>query len=469
MSYFRRLGAALVGRDATRTPPRTSGRGFGAFNAAEKASAVGRLIASTMLGQPVWPRRDYEQLAREGYQQNPVVARAVDLIATGVASITFELHRGRGKSAKVYDDHPLLDLLRNPNPGQDGQALMQALVSHMVISGNGYLERTGEDRIERMELFALRPDRMRVVPGPHGYAQGYEYTAGGRTHRYDVDAERGRLPVLHLKRFHPTDDFYGMSALDPAAWSIDTHTAAAAHNKALLENGATPTGALVYTGNPDNGNRMSDDQFARLRQELDEQITAIDQRGRPLLLEGGLDWRQFGLDLDGLQFVEAKNLAAREIAFALGVPPMLLGIPGDNTYSNYVEANRAFYRSTVIPHAQWIARALTQWFAPLLERDMRLVVDMDSIEALAVERKELWDKLERSTFLSFNEKREALGYQPVTGGDEVYVNAGLLPLGDPDAATIRGGPEPEPPDDEEPDREDLDPKKTVTPFRRRIH
>ena len=33
---------------------------------------------------------------------------------------------------------------------------------------------------------------------------------------------------------------------------------------------------------------------------------------------------------------------AREIALAFGVPPMILGLPGDNTYSNFQEANRAF-------------------------------------------------------------------------------------------------------------------------------
>jgi phage portal protein BeeE len=120
---------------------------------------------------------------------------------------------------------------------------------------------------------------------------------------------------------------------------------------------------------------------------------------------------------------------------------MLLGIPGDNTYSNYAESNRAFYRQTVIPMAQWLARALTHWFQADLERDQRLVIDLDSIEALQTERAELWTKLQATTFLTINEKREALGYQPVDGGDEVYIGAGQLPIsGD---ATVEGGPAPD--------------------------
>lgn len=435
MSYFRTLGRALLGR-----APSVLG---------QKASAVGALIGRVNLGQALWPNRDYERLAREGYQQNPVVARAVELLAQGVASITLELHRGKGAKAQVLEDHPLLELLARPNPDQDGQALIAALISNLVIAGNGYLERTGSGDLARTELYALRPDRVRIVPGPEGWPEAYEYRVGGGIRRFDVDVGRGRRPILHMRRFHPTDDFYGMSAFDPAAWAIDTHSAGAAFNKALLDNAATPSGAYVYKPAEGADMRLSDDQYARLKQQIEEQMQGARNAGRPLLLEGGLDWKQLGMNLENLQFVEGRNQAAREIAFALGVPPMLLGIPGDNTYSNYAEANRAFYRQTVIPLAQWLARALTHWFAGDLERDMRLVVDLDSITALDVERAELWAKLERSAFLTINEKREALGYQPVEGGDEVYVGAGQLPIGAPDDGAVAGGPAPE--DDDETD------------------
>lgn len=433
MSYIRTLGQALLGRAQP-------ARGGARFGRQEKASAVGNLIARVMLGMPVWPKRDFEKLGREGYQQNPIVARGVGLIADSVAAITMELHQGRGKRAKVLEDHPLLDLLRQPNPEQDGAAFIQAAVSHLVISGNAFLERTNEDRIERMELYALRPDRTRVVPAANGFAMGYEYTASGGTRRFDIDVDRGVRPVLHIKRFHPVDDFYGMSPLDPAAFAIDTHNTSSAFNKALLDNGATPSGAFVYAGDPDGGNRLGDEQYDRLKQQLEEQVQGAANSGRPLLLEGGIDWKTLGVDPERMQMVEAKNVAAREIALSLGVPPMLLSIPGDNTYANYAEANRAFYRQTVIPLSRWLARALTNWFAEHLERDMRLEIDLDTIDALRSERMELWNQLDKTTFLTVNEKREMLGWQAVDGGDEVYIGAGQLPIGG-DAA-IAGGSQP---------------------------
>jgi HK97 family phage portal protein len=425
MSYLRNLASALVG------------------NVSQKASAVGPMIARAMLGQPVWPKRNFEALAKEGYQQNPVVARSIQLIADGVASITMELHQGRGRQTKTIDEHPLLDLLAAPNPEQDYHDLITSVVSHYMITGNTYLERTDEDDIETMELYALRPDRVRIVPGEYGTPAAYEYAVNGMTRRFQVEVDRDIRPVLHLKRFNPLDDWYGMSALDPASWAIDTHSGAARWNKALLDNAGAPSGAFVFAGNVDNGGTMSDEQHARLKEQLTESVQGARNAGRPLLLEGGLDWKSIGIDPERMQFVEGKNLSAREIAFSLGVPPMLLGIPGDNTYSNYAEANRAFYRQTVIPLAMKIARALTAWMEPHLERGMRLVPDLDTIEALNSERRELWDKLEKSQIITLNEKREALRYEAYkpgkTGADLLYMGAGLLPIDLQDDAT--GGPE----------------------------
>src|SRR5262249_7483182 len=97
-----------------------------------------------------------------------------------------------------------------------------------------------------------------------------------------------------------------------------------------------------------------------------------------------------------MDFLEAKHTAAREIALAFGVPPMLLAIPGDNTYSNYQEANRVFWRQTVLPLATRIGCALAQWLAPVFGAELKLVVDPDRIPALSVDRAALWDMVTKA-------------------------------------------------------------------------
>ena len=379
-----------------------------------KASRTARLIAFESPGRARWTPRDYAALSREGYLCNAIVHRAVKLVAENAASCCFLAYEG----AAERDRHPLLELIARPNPRQDGAAFFEALYSYLLLAGNAYVEAVtldGQGGQHVRELHALRPDRMKVVPGADGWAEAYEYAVAGRSVRFDQAAPLP--PILHLATFHPLDDHYGLSALEAAAVAVDTHNAAAKWNKALLDNAARPSGALVYDG--PEGAVLSDGQYERLKRELEEQYQGTRNAGRPLLLEGGLDWKPMSLSPKDMDFMEAKYAAAREIALAFGVPPMLLGIPGDNTYSNYREANRAFWRQTVLPLAAHVGASLAQWLAPAFGEGLTLSIDTDRVDALSSDRMALWERVTKAPFLTVNEKREAVGYGPLEGGDQV--------------------------------------------------
>jgi HK97 family phage portal protein len=379
-----------------------------------KASRTARLIALEHPGRPRWTPRDYAALSREGYVSNAIVYRAVRLVAENAASCAFLAYEG----AAERESHPLLDLLARPNPRQDGAAFFEALYSYLLLAGNAYVEAVtlgGQANRDVRELYALRPDRMKVVPGADGWAEANEYTGAGRTVRF---AQAGEPPpILHLSNFHPLDDHYGLSAIEPACIAIDVHNAAARWNKALLDNAARPSGALVYDGA--EGAVLADSQYERLKRELEEQYQGARNAGKPLLLEGGLDWKPMSLTPKDMDFMELKHAAAREIALAFGVPPMLLGIPGDNTYSNYREANRAFWRQTVLPLAARVGSALAQWLAPAYGEGISLAIDTDQLDALASDRVAAWERVTKAPFLTVNEKREAVGYGPLEGGDQL--------------------------------------------------
>ena len=166
-----------------------------------------------------------------------------------------------------------------------------------------------------------------------------------------------------------------------------------------------------YIYQPADGGNLSPDQFERLKAELESGYTGSARAGRPMLLEGGLDWKAMALSPKDMDFIEARNGAAREIALAFGVPPMLLGIPGDLTYANYAEANRAFYRLTVLPLANRLTAALGDWLAGHHGApDLRLSVDLDRVEGLSAERDALWSRVSAADFLTRSEKRQAVGY-----------------------------------------------------------
>jgi HK97 family phage portal protein len=138
-----------------------------------------------------------------------------------------------------------------------------------------------------------------------------------------------------------------------------------------------------------------------------------------LLLEGGLEWKAMSLTPKDMDFLEARNAAAREIALAFGVPPMLLGIPGDNTYSNLQEAGRSLWRQTILPLANRVSGALSHWLAPAYGGELRLAYDTDRIDALSGDRAAAWKRVNEAAFLTLNEKREALGYGAIADGDRV--------------------------------------------------
>jgi len=372
----------------------------------KKSSPSRRLIALSNLARPVWPTGNAARRAREGFERNAVAYRCVRLIAESAAALPLIVERD-GKSAP---DHPLAVLLCKPNPEETGQELFETILGHLQIAGDAYVELVEIDGVPKA-LYALRPDRMQVVPGPKGWPLAWEYRADGRMLRYPVDQDTGRSPILHLKLFHPFDDHYGLSPLQAASFAIDIHNEGGAWNKALIENAARPSGALVYNAG-ENGARLTDDQFERLKSELESLQQGPRNAGRPLLLEGGLDWRPMSLSPADMDFIEARREAAREIALAFGVPPMLLGIPGDNTYSNYREANQAFARQVTAPLAQKLARSLSNWLGDRFEQSASVRCDYDRAGVLSEERQMLWARAEAATFLNDDEKRALVGLPP---------------------------------------------------------
>lgn len=354
-----------------------------------------------------WSERSFSSLAREGYMKNPVAHRSVRMIAEAAAAVPWLI----AVDAKPMDSHPALDLIRKPGSRQTGVDFIETLVGHLLLSGNAFVAPATLGSVPR-ELHLLRPDRVRVVAGSDGWPSLYEYRVGAHVARYPVEPQAAGL--LHIRTFHPLDDHAGLAPLEAAQMALDLANAATAWNKALIDNSARPSGALVYS--PREGGNLSADQYERLKAELEEGYSGPARAGRPMLLEGGLDWKSMGLSPREMDFTEARNGAARDIALCFGVPPMLIGIPGDNTYANYQEANRAFYRLTVLPLINRVAASFSAWLSDAYGEDLTFSHDLDQVAGLVAERDQLWARLNAADFLSEAEKREAVGYGPPPRG-----------------------------------------------------
>lgn len=338
---------------------------------------------------------EYQGAVRRAYLENPIAQRAVRLVAEGI-----------GQAPLGATDPALAELVSATSAGQ---SLLETLASQVLLHGNGYVQIVKDGAGRPVELFALRPERVSVILGADGWPEAFGYRVGEQAVTIPLIDEDASPNIIHIKGFHPADDHYGAGCLSAADQAVAIHNAASEWNRSLLENAARPSGALIYDSA--DGQTLTAEQFDRLKAELTRAFAGEGNAGKPMLLEGGLKWQSLSLTPADMDFAALKAAAARDIALAFGVPAMLLGLPGDATYSNYREANKALWRLTLAPLGAKLLGALreglTTWFG-----DAPLVIDLDRVPALAEDRERLWTQVSAADFLSPDEKRAMLGIAP---------------------------------------------------------
>ena len=389
------------------------------------------------------PKKDsYIDYAQEGYQENAVVYKCVNEIANGASSVQIKLFDGEIQ----IDAHPLLNLLKRPSPLQAGNEFFQSLYSFLLLSGNSYVLRTGPENGEPKELHLLRPDRVEIEPSNTTIPKSYMYKLKGQVvDKYLVDPETGASEIKHFKLWNPTDDYYGLSPIRASSADIDQHNFSAKHNVNLLMNGARPSGAIVFKPKDEVGQSvaLTESQRQQLISDLELRFQGTNNSGRAMLLEGDFDWKEMGLSPKDMDFLQLKNMSARDIAMCFGVPSQLVGIPDAQTYSNIQEARLALYEETIIPLIKRVESDLNEYLVPLYNDRLRIQYDIDSIPAMAERRRRIYENVTgavREGIISRNEARERLGLEPIKGGDDVFISANLFPLGAPEESNLDEAP-----------------------------
>lgn len=405
-----------------------------------KESRTWRAIARMWAPErAVWTPHEPGKLAMEGYETNVYAYACTRLLANSAGRVPWILYGRKSSGANAeyeqVNTHPLLDILKRPNPLMGQSKLIESMVTWLSISGSSYTEWAGPiPTSKKGELYQLRSDRMSVIPGTgENLVGGYEYRAGTqKPSRFDPEE------VLHLTYYRPTSDFYGLSPMEVASRAIDQNNEAKAWNVALLQNMARPSGLLI------SEEALTDQEFERMKAQFSEEYSGPTRSGKPLVLEGGLKWENISYSPAEMDWLEAQKHTMREICAAFHIPPQMLGDYEGSTYSNYQEARQAFYMETVLPLMDMIRDELNRWLVPKFKDGDRLYLDYDlsSIDAIQENRAEKW-KMAMEGFqngiITVNEARQLLQYEPLdegdtlitdlTGKEEKAITAGDIPLG----------------------------------------
>jgi HK97 family phage portal protein len=355
----------------------------------------------------------FSALAREGYQTNPYVYAAIDVIAKNVSTIEFTvIDRKRGNVEVKKDD--LVRLLKTPNPSQSWKSFVKQIVVDFYISGNVYILAT--DTKKPAALYILRPDKVSIVRDSDMYSltpiKGYRYG----------NKQYSPKEVLHIKNYNPLDDLYGLSPLTALSKSIILSNRAKDWNINLLENNARPSGALI------SKERLSEKQIAFLRQQINEIYSSPENAGRPLILEGGLDWKEMSLRPSDLNWQEVINTTAKEIAVALGIPVQIFLRDTGTSNAGFRNALKSLFYNTIFPFCDLLIGELNRWLVPMFNPDYEIVYDKDDVPALSEDAVQVWDRVIRARLAGILTKNEARRFldQPDMPEDDMYQPANVL-------------------------------------------
>ena len=355
---------------------------------------------------PTYSDASFEEIATIGYQNNPVVYRCVSLIARSLASVKLHVQSTRSgvkSNASTF--------LKMPNPLQSYEAFTEMVVSHILLSGNAFIEYVGDDNAYG-EWYVLRPDRVRILCNEQGFPDKYEYRINNTVHHVDIDRITGRSKIVHIKLFSPFNAHWGQSPLMAAMPLIQFRNQALEHNLAVLKRGGTPSGILTL----DSEYEMTEEQRAQLRHDLDNLYAGKDNAGRIMVLSQGLRWEKTGFSPNEMSFLEGQAEAARGIAQLFGVPPICVGMHGDERFSNYKEARVHMWEETLLPMLGLVMSSFEKLLS-FVDPKICLEYSKDDIDALSLKREMLWERTNNAQFLTINEKRGMMGFGPLPEGD----------------------------------------------------
>ena len=382
----------------------------------EKSSNAIRSIMQR--NSATWSAREFVAFATEGYRDNPTVRACI--MAKQKAAIECPIILVNEKGEAV-ENHPILSLLNKPNPMQSWEKFLTQMIGSHDIAGEGDVLKIGIG--QSVELWPLRPDWLEITTFSMGLPVSCSYTPSD-TYEESTVKQYQFSELMIWAEYNPLFRWRGLSPLYSAAYSIDTLNEYAKSNKAMLENGMTPSGVLW------TDSEVSDTSFNRLQEQFNGKYAGAKNSGKPMILDGGLKWQGMSFTPREMEFVSGKRLSQLDVCQVLRVPPQIIGIEGSQTFANYEQARAAFYEDEVIP----MVNGLLSELLGFLRKDFKipptykLIVDTDGITALEPRRAERNKVIDGLTSLKVDEKRAAMGYESAEGGDVILVDSNKIPL-----------------------------------------
>ncbi len=354
----------------------------------------------------------FMELSDIAYAINATAYACITMKARAMAPVPWLMYKkDKNDDMEELIDHPMSLSIKRPNKYEGKVAFLHKMMGHLDLGGEAIIHMNASKGGELIEQTLLRPDRVTLtLNSEQTEIITYDYSCGGVVEHYKP------AEIVHIKYFNPADDFRGLAPIAVAAKAIAQHNASKDYNIGLMMNGCRPTGVLK------TADSLTDDQYDQLRKEVEQKYAGTANAGKPMILEGGLEFQQIALSPEDMGWSMQQIMAAREICIVEGVPPELCGDVESKTYNSIGESRKALYTEAVLPVLELIKDGYNTWMAQQKTFDGEYFdYNLDSIEVLHKDRRILWTyaiNAYNAGLLTKNEARESLQYKAVEDGDE---------------------------------------------------
>ncbi len=388
--------------------------------------AAGSMIPTWQTGNPQYPPTSYERFSKDGYGRNELVYACVEELASSASEPRLAAYRKGQPEPEKLDEHPVLDLFDRPNPFLSRYGLMSSLVMHRSLAGNAYIEKVRSRAGKVVELWLLRPDRVKVIPHPTRFISGYEYRIGD--HSSIIDAN----DIIHIKSNHPLDDYYGMPPLAPAAQRVDVDNWMRQFTASFFQNAGVPAGILNIK------QALDQDQRSQLREQYRNSFGGGAGWHSLMVLDNAeAEYMALGLPMGarGLAMPELDEIIEARIPMSFGVPLELIGARLGMVHGNRstTDAARAtFWNETLKPLYIEISEAITIGMADEIDDVDYFAFDLADVGALQEDEDKRHERLREDMLaggITREEFREAIGYeQEIDSTHTFMLKGGVAPM-----------------------------------------
>lgn len=367
------------------------------------------------------------------YESSTAVSIPINKVAESFASIRPVLELLDGK---LIMEHPLLELLNNPSPFFDSRLFWETLAKYYLITNEVEIIALGGVNRPPLELQPINPANVTMIEGKGGIPHTMDIAGNTMSGAYTLEIKRNRARYFNggLRELKQIRGFStksnslmrGQSLLVPAAQEARQHILGNTHNVSLLEKG----GRLSYVFHYDED--MEPDEFKELKHRVRAEAGGAENAGEIVVSAGGkLTIQEMGTTNKDMDYVKMQREAMNSVALQFKCPLPLITTSA-STFNNYGTAILALFDDAALPLADVLYSGVGSLLLPRFGLDpakVRLTYNILSITALR--RRVLEEIKDRKdiNIESTNELRELMGRDSVTNGNDILINANMIPLG----------------------------------------